>query len=92
MENTALRHTPLLNQHKELGAKLGPFSGWLMPIQYEGIIAEHNWTRQSASLFDICHMGEFLLHSDSNHIELDRIFTFSLSEVLMSVIFTSISS
>lgn len=81
MENTALRHTPLLNQHKDLGAKLGPFGGWLMPIQYEGIIAEHNQTRQSASLFDICHMGEFLIHADPKNMELDTIFTFSLSSM-----------
>ena len=81
MENKALRHTPLLNQHKDLGAKLGPFGGWLMPIQYEGIIAEHIWTRQSASLFDICHMGEFLIHAEPKNIESDNIFTFRLSSM-----------
>jgi aminomethyltransferase len=78
MESTALKQTPLYNYHKDLGAKLGPFGGWLMPIQYEGIIAEHNWTRQAGSLFDICHMGEFVIHADPKSMESDKIFSFSL--------------
>lgn len=56
--------TPLLEKHKNLGAKLAPFGGWLMPIQYSGIIEEHNWTRTNAGLFDICHMGEFAIEAD----------------------------
>lgn len=40
---------------------MAPFAGWDMPIQYQGIIAEHKQTREHAALFDICHMGEFLL-------------------------------
>lgn len=56
-----LRQTPLTAWHKAKGAKMAPFAGFEMPIQYEGIIAEHNHTRQSAGIFDICHMGEFSL-------------------------------
>ncbi len=63
-ENSTLRQTPLLDQHKKLGAKLAPFGGWLMPIQYSGIIEEHNWVRKCAGLFDICHMGEFMVQAD----------------------------
>ena len=51
--------TPLTAWHEAHGAKMAPFAGWLMPIQYEGILIEHQHTRQHAGLFDICHMGEF---------------------------------
>ncbi len=53
--------TPLAAWHEAHGAKMAPFAGWNMPIQYEGILAEHKHTRESASVFDICHMGEFLI-------------------------------
>jgi aminomethyltransferase len=56
-----LKETPLTGWHKAKGAKMAAFAGFDMPIQYEGIIAEHNHTRQSAGIFDICHMGEFSL-------------------------------
>ncbi|MCK5835344.1 MAG: glycine cleavage system aminomethyltransferase GcvT [Lentisphaeria bacterium] len=51
----------LEQKHIDLGAKMVPFGGWNMPVQYEGIIAEHNHTREKVSLFDISHMGEFLV-------------------------------
>src|ERR1700712_4270822 len=41
-----------------------PFAGYLMPVQYEGIIAEHLWTRESAGLFDVSHMGQLLLSGE----------------------------
>jgi len=50
-----------------------------MPIQYEGIIAEHNRTRRSAALFDICHMGEFIIHGDALRSGLENIVTFNVS-------------
>ncbi len=56
-----LLYTPLSRWHEEHGAKMAPFAGWYMPIQYEGILAEHKHTRECASVFDICHMGEFLV-------------------------------
>jgi aminomethyltransferase len=58
---TTLRETPLAPIHQALGARMAPFSGWLMPIQYEGIVAEHLWTRNSAGLFDLSHMGRLLV-------------------------------
>jgi len=79
MEQTRLKQTPLFKLHDDLSAKFAPFGGWLMPIQYEGIIAEHNWTRESASLFDICHMGEFIIHGDVIRSGLDNIVTFNVS-------------
>ena len=39
-----------------------PFAGYEMPVQYEGIIAEHLWTRENAGLFDVSHMGQLLIH------------------------------
>ncbi len=54
-----LLKTPLNEWHRAHGAKMGSFAGWDMPIQYEGILAEHAHTRTAASIFDICHMGEF---------------------------------
>jgi len=67
--------TPLYNTHILLNAKIAPFGGWLMPIQYQGILAEHAHTRKAASLFDICHMGEFLLEADPASSGFDRIIT-----------------
>ena len=59
---TSLLHTPLAGWHSSHGAKMAEFAGWNMPIQYPtGIIAEHTHTRTKAGLFDICHMGEFIL-------------------------------
>jgi aminomethyltransferase len=52
---------PLDAWHRGHGARMVPFAGHLMPVQYEGIIAEHRWTRESASLFDVSHMGQFLV-------------------------------
>ena len=73
-----LRNTPLLANHKELGAKLAPFGGWLMPIQYSGIIDEHAWTRKAAGLFDICHMGEFIIEADPLRSNLGELLTVDL--------------
>ncbi|MFP5239421.1 MAG: glycine cleavage system aminomethyltransferase GcvT [Acidobacteriota bacterium] len=59
MENLFV--TPLNAWHKAHGAKMVPFAGWEMPVQYSGIIAEHQHCRSKACIFDICHMGEFSL-------------------------------
>ena len=56
---TGLRRTPLYDTHKALGAKLVPFAGWEMPVQYAGILAEHHAVRTGAGVFDVSHMGEF---------------------------------
>ncbi len=56
-----LRHTPLHAQHEEHGARMVPFAGWRMPVQYTGVLAEHQAVRERAGLFDVSHMGEFLV-------------------------------
>jgi len=55
---TNLKATPLLGLHKELGAKLVPFVGWNMPIQFAGVLSEHICVRERVGLFDVSHMGE----------------------------------
>src|SRR5436190_12872260 len=54
-----LKRTPLRDVHAALGAKMVPFGGWDMPVQYAGIIEEHRCVRSAVGLFDISHMGEF---------------------------------
>lgn len=54
-----MKKTPLYNEHLKLGAKMVPFGGWEMPVQYAGLMEEHNAVRNSAGLFDVSHMGEF---------------------------------
>ncbi|MDD5096965.1 MAG: glycine cleavage system aminomethyltransferase GcvT [Candidatus Omnitrophica bacterium] len=80
-ENSTLFSTPLFEQHKKSGAKLAPFGGWLMPIQYTGIIQEHNWTRNFAGLFDICHMGEFMLQADLAKSNFNDLVTINLKDM-----------
>ena len=61
-ETQALQRTPLHPLHRELGARMGPFAGYEMPIQYPlGVLKEHLHTRQAAGLFDISHMGQVAL-------------------------------
>ena len=57
-----LLHTPLHALHLALGARMVPFAGYAMPVQYpDGILAEHRWCRDSAALFDVSHMGQLQL-------------------------------
>ena len=56
MKNTALTHI-----HESLGAKMVPFAGYNMPVQYEGVTAEHLTVRNAVGVFDVSHMGEFLV-------------------------------
>ncbi len=64
-DTEALRRTALYELHVALGARLVPFAGYAMPVQYEGILAEHRWTREHAGLFDVSHMGQrFLIGPD----------------------------
>ena len=58
MAQTLLR-TPLHDRHVALGARMVPFAGWEMPVQYEGVIPEHKAVRSDCGVFDVSHMGEF---------------------------------
>jgi aminomethyltransferase len=57
----ALKTTPLKDAHIKLGAKMVPFGGWLMPVQYSGIVDEHRTVRSNVGMFDISHMGQFVV-------------------------------
>ena len=54
----ALKRSPLHDRHVAAGARMVPFAGWEMPVQYEGIRAEHVTVRRRAGVFDVSHMGE----------------------------------
>ena len=57
-----LRQTPLTDLHKELGAKMVPFAGYEMPVQFSlGVMKEHLHTREKAGLFDVSHMGQVIV-------------------------------
>ncbi|RST30509.1 glycine cleavage system aminomethyltransferase GcvT [Sphingomonas ginkgonis] len=62
MDPDTISTLPLDDWHRRQGARMVPFAGYSMPVQYEGIIAEHLWTRSSAGLFDVSHMGQLAVH------------------------------
>ncbi|MGD9783212.1 MAG: glycine cleavage system aminomethyltransferase GcvT [Hyphomicrobiaceae bacterium] len=68
-DDAALLRTPLHAEHVSLGARMVAFAGYDMPVQYPaGILAEHQWTRQNAGLFDVSHMGQaYLVSADKKH-------------------------
>lgn len=64
---------PLDAWHRRRGARMVPFAGYEMPIQYEGIVAEHDWTRSHASLFDVSHMGQLAVSGEKAAQELEKL-------------------
>ncbi len=80
-EALGLKRTPLYNRHVGLGAKMIPFSGWSMPVQYRGIIEEHIHTRTMVSIFDICHMGEFVVKGPSAENEVNKLVTCRIDDM-----------
>ena len=72
--STDLQHTPLHSLHLELGAKMVPFAGYAMPVNYPGgILAEHRQCRESAALFDVSHMGQLKLMGDGADAALESL-------------------
>lgn len=69
------KKTPLHDQHAKCGAKLIEFGGWLMPVQYTGIIDEHLAVRNAVGIFDISHMGQFLVRGDGAKSWLNEMLT-----------------
>ncbi|MBI2081001.1 MAG: glycine cleavage system aminomethyltransferase GcvT [candidate division NC10 bacterium] len=70
-----LKRTPLNQAHRAMGAKMVPFGGWDMPVQYSGILEEHRAVRTAAGLFDVSHMGEFLIAGPEALPALQRLIT-----------------
>src|SRR4026208_1148008 len=60
MSEAALKKTPLYDEHVRLGAKMIPFGDWIMPVQYSGIMDEHQAVRKNVGVFDISHMGQLV--------------------------------
>lgn len=60
-----MKNTALTEKHISLGAKMVPFAGYNMPVQYEGVIAEHETVRNAVGVFDVSHMGEFILKGEN---------------------------
>jgi aminomethyltransferase len=61
VSETAQKRTPLYDEHVRLGAKIVPFAGWLMPVQYASIVEEHQAVRNNVGIFDISHMGQLIV-------------------------------
>lgn len=59
-----MKNTPFTQKHIDLGAKMAEFAGYNMPISYSGINEEHHTVRQNAGIFDVSHMGEFMLKGE----------------------------
>lgn len=74
-----MNRSPLHDRHLALGARIVPFAGWEMPIQYKGIVAEHDAVRNSVGVFDISHMGEFEVSGPGARAWLDGLLTNDLS-------------
>jgi aminomethyltransferase len=72
-EPAPLQTLPLDCWHRARGGRMVPFAGYEMPVQYEGIMAEHLWTRENAGLFDVSHMGQLLIHGRETDIALEKV-------------------
>ena len=79
--DSVLRTVPLKDMHKNLGARMVPFSGWEMPVQYEGIISEHQCVRNTAGLFDVSHMGRLYISGTEATQLLDWLLTGHISKL-----------
>jgi len=69
------KRTVLFDRHERLGGRIVDFHGWLLPVQYEGILAEHAHCRQSVVVFDTCHMGQIAIRGSDAAGELSRLLT-----------------
>jgi len=76
-----LRRTPLYEHHVELGARMVPFAGWEMPVQYEGVIPEHVAVREDAGAFDVSHMGEIDIEGPRSRELLESLLSNDLARI-----------
>ncbi|MEN9204167.1 MAG: glycine cleavage system aminomethyltransferase GcvT [Thermostichus sp. DG_1_6_bins_120] len=73
MPTSPLRRTPLFALHQAWGARFVPFAGWQMPVQYQGVVAEHRAVREGVGVFDVSHMGKFTLRGPELGSHLNRL-------------------
>lgn len=76
-----LLRTPLHESHLALGARMVPFAGWEMPVQYSGIVQEHQAVRKAAGVFDISHMGQFIVSGQGAAAFLNRALTHDVTQL-----------
>lgn len=76
-----LKRTPLAAEHQRLGARMVEFGGWLMPVQYSGILHEHKAVREACGIFDISHMGEVLVSGQGALAFLNHLLTNDASKL-----------
>jgi aminomethyltransferase len=77
----ALKRTPLEDEHRALGAKIGAFAGWAMPIEYRGTLAEHQAVRERVGLFDLMHLGKVIVSGPGALGTLQRTVTNDVAEI-----------
>lgn len=82
MTSDSVQSTPLCDKHIALGAKMVPFAGWNMPVQYSGIMDEHKTVRRACGVFDISHMGQFLVTGEGSQVWLNSVFTNNLAKLV----------
>jgi aminomethyltransferase len=80
--SATLRETPLHARHVSLGARMVPFAGWSMPVQYVGVIGEHLAVRTTAGVFDVSHMGRVGISGDGAHAGLQRLLSNDLDALV----------
>ena len=76
-----MKTTPFAKKHQELGAKMVDFAGYLMPVSYTGINDEHNAVRKNAGVFDVSHMGEFIIKGENALDLIQRVTTNDASKL-----------
>ena len=81
MTESAPKRTPLYDEHVKRGAKMVPFAGWLMPVQYTSIVEEHQAVRKNAGMFDISHMGQFIIEGSGAREWLNTMLTNNLDKL-----------
>lgn len=79
---TSLKNIALVDRHVRLGAKMVPFAGYLMPVSYEGINVEHETVRQGVGVFDVSHMGEFILKGEHAFALIQRLTSNDVSKLV----------
>ncbi len=89
-EAPALKRTPLHAAHVKAGARMVPFGGWEMPVQYAGIVEEHRAVRRAVGLFDVSHMGEFEIEGPSALAVLQRLTTNDVSALAVGQVHYSL--
>jgi glycine cleavage system T protein (aminomethyltransferase) len=79
--DAAQKTTSLYEEHVKLGAKMVPFAGWLMPLQYTGIVDEHQAVRNNLGMFDISHMGQLIVEGNDSRAWLNTMLTNNLDKL-----------